>query len=265
MLHRELKSQGFALLTITSDKAADVLKMVEYNGITHPIVSDTADPVTGKVFEKYHAYDGKHYLIRGDGTILAAFSKLGVSLPILRRELAKHGIGSATTGPAPAARASAAVAGEARAPVVWKASARPAAAAPGGKLSVTLSATIDPGWRVYAITQTGGGPTPLAIGLAERQPFTLAGAVKAPAAIVKFDPNFGMDVATHEDRAEFVLPVTVAAGAKAGRQTLTVQAHYQTCNANICLPPQTEAVRVVVTVTAGRMPRLPDRLVSRER
>lgn len=91
-LYRELKDQGFALLTVTQDSGSSVLPMVEYNGITHPIVSDSADPANGKVYEKYHAYDGKHYLIGPDGTILAAFSKLGVSIPIVTRELAKHGI-----------------------------------------------------------------------------------------------------------------------------------------------------------------------------
>ena len=90
--YREMKSKGFGLITVTSDQAPEVLKMVDYNGITHLIVSDTANPATGKVYEKYHAYDGKHYLIGSDGTILAAFSKIGISLPILRKELAKHGI-----------------------------------------------------------------------------------------------------------------------------------------------------------------------------
>ena len=89
---REYKSRGFGLITVTSDPAPEVLKMVEYNGITHPIVSDTEEPDTGKVYEKYHAYDGKHYLIRSDSTILATFSKLGISLPILQRELARQGI-----------------------------------------------------------------------------------------------------------------------------------------------------------------------------
>ena len=84
MLYRELRAQGFGLLTVTLDPAVDVIKMVEYNGITHPIVSDTKDPVTGNVYKKYRAYDGKHYLIRGDGTIVATFSKLGISLPVLR-------------------------------------------------------------------------------------------------------------------------------------------------------------------------------------
>jgi peroxiredoxin len=90
--YREMKSKGFGLVTVTSDAAPEVLKMVEYNGITHPIVSDSADPETGKVYDKYHAYDGKHYVIGADGTILATFSKIGVSLPILKQELTKHGI-----------------------------------------------------------------------------------------------------------------------------------------------------------------------------
>ena len=91
--YRELKSQGVGLVTVTADQAAEVLPMVEYNGITHPIVCDADNPKNDSVYARYHAYDGKHYLIGSDGTILAAFSKLGVSLPILKRELARHGIG----------------------------------------------------------------------------------------------------------------------------------------------------------------------------
>lgn len=85
-----MKDKGFGLITVTSDKAPDVLKMVDYNGITHPIVCDTEDPANGKVYEKYHAYDGKHYLIGSDGTILAAFSKIGISLPILSDQVRGH-------------------------------------------------------------------------------------------------------------------------------------------------------------------------------
>jgi hypothetical protein len=68
--------------------------MVDDNGITHPIVCDADDKKAGSVYDMYHAYDGKHCLIGRDGTILAAFPKLGISLPILKRELARHGIGT---------------------------------------------------------------------------------------------------------------------------------------------------------------------------
>jgi len=243
MLYRELKNRGFALLTVTQDPAADVLKMVEYNGITHPIVSDTKDAATGNVYGKYHAYDGKHYLIGGDGTILAAFSKLGVSLPILRAALARHGVESAGTprGEAPPAQALGRH-------IVWTGTATPTAIGPGAKLSVTLAANLDPGWHIFAITQRSGGPTPLRLLVAEGQPFALAGDIKAPAPEVKFDPDFGIEVQTLDSRAEFVLPIAVMAGAAPGRHTLKVEARYQACNASICLPIQTDAIELPVTV-----------------
>jgi hypothetical protein len=242
--YREMKAQGFGLITVTKDKAPDVLKMVEYNGITHPIVSDTTDPASGQVFEKYRAYDGKHYLIDSDGRIVATFSKLGISLPVLEKMLARHGIGAADA-PAPSRGASAA---EARAPVAWKAAAGSATAAAGATIAVRLSATVAPGWRVYATTQTGGGPEPLVVSVPVNPIFAMAGPVKSPAPLVKFDPNFGADVASHEDRADFDLPVSIAASAKRGSHTLVVEARYQTCNAVVCLPPQTEVLKIPVTV-----------------
>jgi hypothetical protein len=242
--YREMKAQGFGLLTVTKDKAPEVLKMVEYNGITHPIVSDTTDPATGQVFEKYRAYDGKHYLIDSDGRIVATFSKLGISLPVLKRVLARHGIGAAAS-PAPSAGASAA---EARLPVAWKAAARPATAAAGATIAVRLSAAVEPGWRVYATTQTGAGPEPLVVSVPRNPLFAMAGPVKSPAPLVKFDPNFGADVAWHEDQADFDLPVSIAAAATRGSHTLVVVAKYQTCNAVVCLPPQTATLKIPVIV-----------------
>lgn len=93
-LYRELKNAGFGLITVTADSLDTVTQLVEYNGITHPMVSDRNSPAGAKVYDRYHAYDGKHYLIGSDGIILAAFSKIGISIPILRKELAKHGIGA---------------------------------------------------------------------------------------------------------------------------------------------------------------------------
>ncbi len=250
-LYRDLKGQGFALLTVTQDAAPDVLKMVEYNGITHPIVSDTKDAATGNVYGKYHAYDGKHYLIGSDGRILAAFSKLGVSIPILARELAKYGIRAPAASPTTPAQAPAATPArpEARRPVAWAGVVTPTAASAGGKLVVTLSVAVEPGWHIYATTQRSGGPTPLAITVPAGQPFAMAGPIKPPAPEVKFDPNFGIEVSLVSARGEFVLPVAVAATAAAGKRTLTIEARYQACNDRLCLPAETERVQMPVTVT----------------
>ena len=241
-----MKAQGFGLITVTGDKAPDVLKMVDYNGITHPIVSDTTDPASGQVFKKYRAYDGKHYLIDSDGRIVGTFSKLGISLPVLKRVLARHGIGAAAaTTSATGAGASRA---ESRGPVAWTASARPEKAAAGEPIAVRLSVTVEPGWRVYATTQAGAGPEPLVVTVAGHPIFAMAGPVKSPAPTVKFDPNFGADVASHEDRADFDVPVSIAATAKRGAHTLVVEARYQTCNAVVCLPPQTATLKIPVTI-----------------
>ncbi len=247
MLYRELKSQGFALLTMTQDPAAEVQRMVEYNGITHPIVSDSKDDATGNVYKKYHAYDGKHYIIASDGTILEAFSKLGVSLPILKNALAKYGV-----KPAVGSRTEAASPQKEHQPVVWSGNAVPATAGPGAKLAVTLSATMDPGWHIYAITQRPGGPTPLRLLLTEGQPFALAGGIKSPAPEVKFDPGFGIEVQTLDSRAEFILPISVAAAASAGKHALKVEARYQACNSSLCLPVQTDTIELSVAVTPRR-------------
>ena len=51
------------------------------------------------------------------------------------------------------------------------------------------------------------------------------------------------------DPAQFVLPVSVAAGTAAGKRTLSVEARYQVCNATICLPPETITLKVPVTIT----------------
>lgn len=245
-LYRELKEQGFGLVTITQNSAPDVQKMVDYNGITHPIVS-SPDAAPGGVYSKYHAYDGKHYLIGSDGTILAAFSKLGVSLPILRKAIAKYGVGSAGssgTDAAPDQRP--------RGPVGWTGTAPRAATTPGSQISVALAATIDAGWHIYAATQRSGGPVALQMLVAENQSFAIAGDIKSSAPRVKFDPNFGIDVHELEGRVQFVLPVAVARGAQPGRHTLKVLVRYQACNASICLPVQTDSVELPVIVSRPR-------------
>ncbi len=100
-LHRELNDKGLTVLTVTYDEMETVRRLVEYNGITHPIVSDPSGVLDEngygylsmpEVYENYNAYDGKHYIIDPDGRVASAFSKFGVSIPIFREELKKFGI-----------------------------------------------------------------------------------------------------------------------------------------------------------------------------
>lgn len=247
--YREMKAQGFGLLTITKDKAPDVLKMVEYNGITHPIVSDTTDPGTGQAFEKYRAYDGKHYLIDGNGTIVATFSKLGISMPVLKRALARHGIdvpaGSAGSEDPVASRP----AFRSSAPVEWRADPLEVRLPAGSVVNATVRASVAPGWRIYALGEFAG-PEPLVVTVASSPVFAMKGAVRPSAPTVKFDPNLGKDVAVYEDHAVLNLQVAVASAARPGAYSLRVDVRFQACNATVCLPPKTETLTIPVRITS---------------
>ena len=101
-LYRELRDQGLALITVTFDDMESVRRLVEYNGITHPILSDPSGVLDEsgfgfaslpQVYQDYNAYDGKHYIIDPEGRIAGAVSKYGISIPMIREELKKFGIG----------------------------------------------------------------------------------------------------------------------------------------------------------------------------
>ena len=100
-LYRELKDQGLALITVTFDDMESVRRLVEHNGVTHPILSDASGVLDEsgfgfvsmpQVYQDYNAYDGKHYIIDPEGRIAGAISKYGISIPMIREELKKFGI-----------------------------------------------------------------------------------------------------------------------------------------------------------------------------
>ncbi len=130
------------------------------------------------------------------------------------------------------------------APVQWSISAPMAgsSATPGGRIAVTLAASIAPGWHLYSLKKLDGGPIATTIALPEGQPFKLVGPIDAMAPLTKFDDTFQMDVESYEGSAEFTLPVAAAKDAKPGAATLSVAARFQVCDDKQCLPPRTVKV-----------------------
>ena len=137
----------------------------------------------------------------------------------------------------------------AQAPVHWTASSA-GTVAQNATVAAHISAAIDAGWHMYALTQGPGGPIATRITVASGQPFTLQGEPTGPAPRREFDPNFGITVEEYEERAAFAVPVAVGA-APVGQDSIVVRARYQVCNASLCLPPRTENVAVPVTVAAA--------------
>jgi thiol:disulfide interchange protein DsbD len=141
----------------------------------------------------------------------------------------------------------AAVAGPAarQIPVRWHAA--PAAASPGTPFTLVITATIDNGWHLYALTEPPG-PIALTFTIDKTGPFRLAGAITESTPTKKFDPNFGVTTEFHEGTATFTLPMEIAAGTPRGLRTLKVTVNFQTCNDQFCLPPKDEDIEVKINV-----------------
>jgi len=132
--------------------------------------------------------------------------------------------------------------------VRWKASMEPAAVVTSGStVEVVLDATIDPGWKMYALTQEGAGPQALRIVSAPESAMAIEGNVIAPLPFTSFDSNFNIDTQYHTESATFYVPVGVPTGA-AGRVPVDLDVTFQTCTERFCLPPTTERLRLVMLV-----------------
>lgn len=143
-----------------------------------------------------------------------------------------------------------AVPGMAQDPVKWTASTKATAAKPGEAIKVEVVAKMDEGWHLYSINQP---PPPIAtkITLPAGQPFTITGAIDDPAPQSAFDQGFGMNTEFYADTAAFTLPVGVAADAPGGKTAIKVQAYYQTCNDQFCLPPKRVTMEVPIEIVGG--------------
>jgi DsbC/DsbD-like thiol-disulfide interchange protein len=118
-----------------------------------------------------------------------------------------------------------------------------------GTVKVLLTATIQSGWKLYALTQPQGGPKPLAIEVADGAPFTIARKqIVAPKPKTLKDENFDLQTLYYDTQAVFTVPVSVPASIS-GKSEIPLEITFQACGNNICLRPFTEKVSVPLTVS----------------
>ena len=133
--------------------------------------------------------------------------------------------------------------------VKWSVTA-PAAVGSDGVARVAVTATVQQGWKLYAIEQPADGPEPLAFTLAAGAPYRiLPKQIAAPKAKVQKDDNFGVATWYYEREAAFTIPVAVPASVPAGTQQISLQVTFQACGRDICLRPFTEQLPVAVSVS----------------
>ena len=117
----------------------------------------------------------------------------------------------------------------------------------GTLFQASLSATIEPGWHLYASRQPSGGPMPMVISIAKEDATELF-RVGEPHSRYSADPQFGMRTAYFERAAKFTLYMRTAPVKDTGTQTLHMFARYQACNDRLCLPPQEAIVTLLFRV-----------------
>ena len=118
----------------------------------------------------------------------------------------------------------------------------------GGTLQISLTAKIQNGWKLYAITQPERGPKPLTIALAAGAPFTISmKQIVAPQPKTMKDENFDLETRYYEGEATFRVPVTVARTAS-GHTNVPLEVTFQACGNGVCLRPFTEKISAPVLV-----------------
>jgi len=128
-------------------------------------------------------------------------------------------------------------------PVAWTVRPDKALMRTDGLLrGVILRATIKPGWHVYSLTQTRGGPVPMKVQLDPSPPFTLSPAVVGPRPQRSFDSNFGIETETYSGTADFHVPIAVAENVDPAGGVVTVRVRYQACSDKVCMPARTETL-----------------------
>lgn len=130
----------------------------------------------------------------------------------------------------------------------WSATTKATKVPPGGSFEVQALAQIAEGWHLYSLTQP---PPPIAtrITVAPGQAFSLGGGIDAPSPHTAFDQSFGIDTEFYAESAAFSLPVKAAADAPGGKTKARLQAHFQTCNDQLCLPPKTVTMEVAIEIS----------------
>ena len=115
-------------------------------------------------------------------------------------------------------------------PIRWTIKNESSAVKPGEVFNVQVVAAIDEGWHLYSLEQPAGGPIPTKIFVDENRKFKSAGDIESPQPQVLFDPNFNMDTQFYEGEVVFKVPLQVTNEASTGKNTVSVNAFFQTCN-----------------------------------
>jgi thiol:disulfide interchange protein len=113
----------------------------------------------------------------------------------------------------------------------------PVATTPG---RLFITATIEPGWHIYSITQRPGGPIATKIEVTAPPGIGIAGKFQPSVAPeTKKEPAFeNLPIETHHGAVTWYAPIKVAAGFDPAKLEIRGKITVQACDVNSCVPPQ---------------------------
>lgn len=106
----------------------------------------------------------------------------------------------------------------------------------GQQVHARITASIAPGWHLYAFEQQPGGPLPTSISVGAGQSFVADGPARESTPKAEFDSNFNLPTSVFEAHATFTLLARVSGPLPKSSSTLMVDVAFQTCNDRMRLP-----------------------------
>jgi hypothetical protein len=106
----------------------------------------------------------------------------------------------------------------------------------GSKVVAKVTATIAPGWHLYAFEQQPGGPLPTNVSLVTGQQFVPDGKVMESDPKTEYDSNFNLPTSLFEGKAVFTVPAKTVSAVPGAAPRLKIDVAFQTCNDRMCLP-----------------------------
>lgn len=136
--------------------------------------------------------------------------------------------------------------------VTFAAQVEPAVARPGETVTLSVTAKMEEGWHLYAISLDPRiGPVPTALKLTQLGPLQPRGDWQEPPPRVQFDEGFQAEVSFHEGEVTFTQALHVPSGTSAGDIALRGTVDYMLCDARGCLPPTHSAFQAILRVEEG--------------
>jgi thiol:disulfide interchange protein len=125
---------------------------------------------------------------------------------------------------------------------------QPTSVTSGGEGELILTATMSPGWHIYAV-RNGEFVTRTSVSLEGASGISLVGPLTEPAPIAKNDPILNETINLHEGTMAFRQKFRVSAPAGPLKGTLVI--NYQTCDDSTCDPPMVHKMPFELTVTGS--------------